>query len=181
MRKSHISRRIAVAVLASAFAVVVAAPAQADSPPHGLSSGYEFEYFGPGTIGVDGASVPVRPDDRADRAIASAAQPSAVRPDDRAFRAWGPVPVVAPVRPDDRADRRLPHGDGGIATDPILIVGDDKGNVPLGVNYAPTLVSTPNGFDWGDAGIGAATAFGLALLAGMSIAGLRYRRAAAVS
>jgi hypothetical protein len=158
MNTSHISRRIAVLVVAAALAAVLSAPAQADPPPHGLSSGYELEYFSPGTGGADSASVPVRPDDRADRAIAPAAQPTGIRPDDRAFRGLGRVTDSAPVRPDDRADRRLPI-----------------------VSVLPEPVSS-TGFDWVDAGIGAVAAFGLALLIAVaSIAGLRHRRAAALS
>jgi hypothetical protein len=69
-----------------------------------------------------------------------------------------------------------------------LIVGDDKKNVPLGVNYEPTVAAeyhqfvyrhalpqelgpqagvvsnTSDGFDWGDAGIGAGTIFAVMLL-----------------
>jgi hypothetical protein len=134
MNTSQSIRRIAVAALVAAFAVVFAAPAQGGSP-----------------------AVPVRPDDRADRTIAPASQPSAVRPDDRAFRGPGAVPAAAAVRPDDRADRSLPIG---------------------------SVVALPTagvGFDWTDAGIGAAAAFGLVLVAaGVSLIGLRHRRAPAL-
>jgi hypothetical protein len=107
---------------------------------------------------------------------------SPVRPDDQTIHGPGAVGTgtpAAPLRPDDRADRKLPNADveGGV------IRGDDKQNVRFGVLYEPIpVVSTSDGFDWGDAGIGALAAFGLALLAaGASVAGRRHRRAAALS
>jgi hypothetical protein len=154
MSKRQINPRLAVAVLVAVFAVVVAAPAQADTPRSTLPSGYVYEYFGPGT---DLADDPVRPDDRAERTTALAAEP-AVRPDDRAFRGTGRTPLIVVLGPDDRADRSLP-GSGVVARATIA----DR-------------------FDWADAGIGAGAAFGLALVvAGASVIGLRHRRAAALS
>lgn len=151
MNGSHIIRRIVVAMLACAFAVVMAAPAQADS---GVRPD-DRAIHGPGAVAAGGPGEPVRPDDRADRTIAPAAQPAAVRPDDRAFRGVAPV---SPVRPDDRADRSL---------------------LTIAVETLPT---TADGFDWTDAGIGAAGAFGLVLLvAGASVVGLRLRRAPVLS
>ena len=142
MNRTHISRKIAVAALATVSAVILAAPAQAGSP---------------------------------------------VRPDDQAIHGPGSVATglpAAPVRPDDRADRRLPGAadEPGLGTEPTKtpIVGDDKGNVRVGVEYAPT--GGADGFNWGDAGIGAAAAFGLVLLAaGASLVERRHRRAAAIS
>jgi hypothetical protein len=134
MNGSHIIRRIVVAMLACAFAVVMAAPAQADS---GVRPD-DRAIHGPAAVAAGAPSKPVRPDDRADRAIAPA-QPAA-------------------VRPDDRADRRL---------------------LTIGVEALPTRT---DGFDWTDAGIGAAGAFGLLLLvAGASLLGLRLRRAPVLS
>ncbi len=63
----------------------------------------------------------------------------------------------APVRPDDRADRFTP-GEASVAKQPA------------------------DGIDWIDAGIGAATAFGLVLLAaGTWVVVLRHRRVATFS
>jgi hypothetical protein len=154
MSKRHINPRLAVAVLAAVFAVVLAAPAQADPPGDTLPSGYV--YFGPGTNLADDSTL------RNDRAhfperTAPAAEP-AVRPDDRAWRGTGTNPFRFILLPDDRADRRLPN---------------------TGVVAGAT---TADRFDWGDAGIGAGAAFGLALLvAGTSVIGLRHRRTAALS
>jgi hypothetical protein len=68
----------------------------------------------------------------------------AVRPDDRAVRiSPQPVDSTNVVRPDDRSVRFTPSG-----------------------GELPQVVAAPStGFDWGDAGIGAATVFGLMLLA----------------
>jgi hypothetical protein len=112
-------------------------------------------------------------------APAQAGSPS--RPDDQAMHGTGALAagMPAPARPDDRADRRLPN----TGVDGAVIRGDDKQNVRFGVLYEPTpVVGTSDGFDWGDAGIGALAAFGLALLAtGASVATRRHRRAAALS
>ena len=64
MSKPHINPRLAIAALAAVFAVVWAAPAQADPPGDTLPEGFVYEYFGPGTSVADDL---VRPDDRADR------------------------------------------------------------------------------------------------------------------
>jgi hypothetical protein len=150
MNRSHITRRIVVATLACAFAVAMAAPAQARPDDRAV--------HGPGVVAASVSGDPVRPDDRADRTIAPAAQPAAGRPDDRAFRGVGLVPAASPVRPDARADQSLPT----IAVE--------------------ALPRTADGFDWSDAGIGAAGAFGLVLLvAGASVVGLRLRRAVVLS
>jgi hypothetical protein len=154
MNSNHIIRRVAVALLAGALAIILAAPAQADS----RARPDDQAIHGPGAVAAIASADPVRPDDRADRTVVRAEQPSAARPDDRAFRGIGPVLVVSPTRPDDRADRQLPT---------------------VAVEALPT---TDDGFDWTDAGIGAVGAFGLALLlAGASVLGLRHRRAAALS
>ena len=95
-----------------------------------------------------------RPDDRASRPSPSAAT---VRPDDQAFRGPGQVPLATPVHPNDRADRISPQA-------------------------VPALPAAADGFDWTDAGIGAAGAFALVLVAaGASVAGIRSRRATALS
>jgi hypothetical protein len=149
----HIIRRIGVATLAAAFALVLAAPAQADWPAQADSS---------------------------------------VRPDDRAIHGPGAITLGvpdAPIRPDDRADRSLPDTGFEGSSGTGLIVGDDKQNVQVGVNYyrrfelpqelgrEPTqIVSTGDGFDWGDAGLGAAAAFGVALLALAAALSLRGGR-----
>jgi hypothetical protein len=71
-------------------------------------------------------------------------QAAATRPDDRAARITPqPIDSTNLVRPDDRSVRFTPSG-----------------------GELPQVVAAPStGFDWGDAGIGAATVFGLMLLA----------------
>jgi hypothetical protein len=85
-----------------------------------------------------------------------------------------------------------------------ILVGDDKQNVPLGTNYEPTVAAEYNqyayrralpqdlgpqaaivvasdGFDWGDAGIGAGTVFAVMLLgAGALLAARHIGRPASV-
>jgi hypothetical protein len=115
--------------------------------------------------GAATASGGTRPDDRATHgpgAIAAEGSATAVRPDDRATHGPGifdTAPSSTPVRPDDRAWR--------------------------GVGPAPTVevIESPSvridGFDWADAGIGAAAALGLGLLvAGGSALALRRQRTA---
>ena len=87
------------------------------------------------------------------------------RPDDRGgmIGVGGAVAVATTTRPDDRADTR---GPGAVAaTEPASVRPDDRNGV-RGPGAAPTVViSTPeSGFDWGDAGVGALGAFGLALV-----------------
>jgi hypothetical protein len=83
----------------------------------------------------------------------------ATPPDDRPVNATpvSATPIISSrpaVRPDDRTDIRGP----GVAPVPeTIIVGDD-------------------GFDWGDAGIGAGMALGLVLLACGMLLLLRHRR-----
>jgi hypothetical protein len=153
MNRSHIIRRIATAGAAVGFAVVLSAPAQADPPALSPRDGNDLAYFE--------TSFSVRPDDRAVRGLGSVAtrvSDDPVRPDDRAGRMTAPPGKASPVRSNDRADRRLPT---------------------VSVEERP---ASTDGFHWIDAGIGAAAAFGLALLAvSASVVGLRHRRTAALS
>jgi hypothetical protein len=93
----------------------------------------------------------IRPDDRADRFIRTDAigiSLVATRPDDRALR-----PTLEPAtdylgRPAAVILREGPKWDGNKPSD-VVVAGD--------------------GFDWSDAGIGAATLFGAMLLAGAAV------------
>ena len=118
----------------------------------------------------------VRPDDRADaRGPGAALDATVVRPDDRAVRV-SPGVVVAAVRPDDRAVRLSP----ATADEPAMLP-DNRAGV-RGPGAAPdatpaTILVSPNGFDWTDAGIGAGMALGLILLgSGMLLVARRHRR-----
>jgi hypothetical protein len=89
------------------------------------------------------------------------------RPDDRS----GPIGVglasvatVSSARPDDSGDLRGPGA--FVSADQTSVRPDDRAGV-RGPGLAPTVFLTQapsSGFDWGDAGIGALGAFGLALL-----------------
>jgi hypothetical protein len=80
-----------------------------------------------------------------------------------------PQPESVTIRGDDKSD---------IGARPLagILVGDDKRNVPLGTNYEPVqVVSNPsNGFDWGDAGIGAGTVFAVMLLGAGALLATRH-------
>ena len=86
---------------------------------------------------------------------AGAAAADGMRPDDRPTHGPGAIAAVrhdTVVRPDDRADRRFP------------VTG----------SVTPTV--RDDGFDWGDAGIGALATTGVLLaLAGGAVTGLRRR------
>ena len=118
----------------------------------------------------------VRPDDRADaRGPGAALGATVVRPDDRAVRV-SPGVVETAVRPDDRAVRVSPV----TPVEPVVLP-DDRAGV-RGPGAAPdatpaTILVSPNGFDWTDAGIGAGMALGLILLgSGMLLVARRHRR-----
>ena len=116
-----------------------------------------FTFFTCTTAAVAGT----HPDDRATHgpgAVTLEQQSSVVRPDDRATHGPGAVTVwrsTDVVRPDDRAT----HGPGAVAL--AQVIGRDQ--VPV---IAPGGSGTARveGFDWLDAGIGAAAALGLGLI-----------------
>ena len=151
MKLSHITRRIALCMLATASAFAFAAPAQADPPPF-----HQLLTEAAASGGTSGQAV--RPDDRATRVSPQPAQESTIlRPAGWAYRPLGTGSPVSQVRPDDRANRSLPSA----------------------FAVSPT---TADGFDWIDAGVGAAAgAFGLVLLmAGGMAVGHRLRQVAAL-
>ena len=99
------------------------------------------------------AGAPTRPDDRALHGLPAIAYAS---PYDRGFGGIDELPSAPSAHPDDRAER-----------------------------ISPTAVPAPpagaDGFDWTDAGVGAAGASALLLVAvGFSAAGFRSRRATAL-
>jgi hypothetical protein len=120
----------------------------------------------------------VRPDDRAGAHGPGAALPdeSAVRPDDRAGRV-SPGTGETAARPDDRGARVSPV----IPSEPAVLP-DDRAGVRGPGAAPPSIVIFPDGFDWTDAGIGAALAFGLVLLgSGMLLVARRHRRPTATA
>jgi hypothetical protein len=137
-------------------------------------------------IGATTAQADIRPDDRANHgpgAVALVGSTTSVRPDDRAWRGVGDPPVSgasAGVRPDDRAT----HGPGALGSADVVRPDDRAWR---GIGVAPVIVETAPasrvaGFDWADAGIGAAAALGLALLLfGLSALVLRRQRVTALT
>lgn len=117
-----------------------------------------------------------------DSGVGLGSQVTSVRPDDRAVRgAPQSTDVTAVVRPDDRAARFSPQtGSEG------LVLRRDPGaavDSPGAVVENP-VVATPatggQGFDWSDAGIGAAIMLGFLLLAtGAAAAGRQSRKSLA--
>jgi hypothetical protein len=111
-------------------------------------------------------------------AAAAGVTPSALHPDDRAFRGVGPVPAAEAVRPDDRADRTLPPAT--LYAGPLDRIGmlpDDRADRTLPrVALTTGQPGTRDGFDWQDAGLGAATALAVVVLAAGGAAGGRRRR-----
>jgi hypothetical protein len=142
-----------------AFAAIVAPSAQAriagnewggvgvDGQAATAYNGYGYQHSPGVPVDQQTRVLVVRPDDRAVRVSPQPVDGTlAVRPDDRAVRV-SPQPVdgTLAVRPDDRAVRFTP--------------------APSGLVQAPQLVAQPsNGFDWGDAGVGAGVLLGLMLL-----------------
>ena len=133
------------------------------------------------------AQAGIRPDDRANHgtgAVVLAGWTTSTRPDDRAWRGVGLAPVneaSAGVRPDDRAT----HGPGALGAVDVVRPDDRAWR---GVDSAPVIVETESsagrvdGFDWADAGIGAAGAVGIALLLmGFSALVLRRQRVTALT
>ena len=122
-----------------------------------------------GPLGVGGVSATttleraVRPDDRPGLlgvgSIEGQSLTSTARPDDRDVRIGGGALDSelrsAPIRPDDRAGVRGPGA--RVAT-------------------ASVAASTGDPFEWGDAFLGAGTAFGLLMLVGALTLTLRSRR-----
>jgi hypothetical protein len=133
------------------------------------------------------AQAGLRPDDRANHgtgAVVFAGTNTSTRPDDRAWRGVGPAPVNEAslgIRPDDRAT----HGPGAVAALDVVRPDDRAWR---GIGPAPVIVETESpasridGFDWADAGIGAAGALGIALLMmGLSALLLRRQRVTALT
>jgi len=123
-------------------------------------------------VGATAGIAGTRPDDRANHGIGVTSvtdSTAVVRPDDRGWRGAGPAPASVTTRrsnalsPDDRTN----HGVGAFAVVVADVVRPDD-RAWRGAAAEPTPVvsgsSTGAGFDWKDAGIGAAGAFGFMLL-----------------
>jgi hypothetical protein len=185
MNGRHTTRRLALSALAVAFAVV-AAPAQAGSQVRPDDQAVH----GPGALAAAPAD-PVRPDDRADRRLPAtgvehdpADQPTTVvivGDDKRNLPSSSGVPADF-AQDNQYAYRGIVVTTSGVPAD---FAKDNefayRNALPQDIGEPIQVVSTSDGFDWGDASIGAAGAFGLVLLAGgASVVARRHRGAAAL-
>jgi hypothetical protein len=107
-------------------------------------------------------------------AAGTTAASGAARPDDRATHGPGAVgePRSEIVRPDDRAV----HGQGAIVFEQVTRSGQAPVIAPRGSGSGRV-----DGFDWLDAGIGAAAALGLGLIAAGGVVVLRRTQSPAYS
>ena len=107
--------------------------------------------------------------------VAPAAALAGGSPDDRALprgTTWG----QAQISPDDRAVARGTTFSEPVATKTIVVSPDDRAFARSNPSVArPTLIlAAGGGFDWTDAGVGAASGFGIALV--LLGAGLAFTR-----
>ena len=99
--------------------------------------------------------------------VGTSAALAGISPDDRALpkgTSWSQVAQGAGTLPDDRA---LARGASWTVMSKGAVVSPDDRSFARGVSLLerPTLVSASSGgFDWTDAGIGAASGFGIALV-----------------
>jgi hypothetical protein len=120
-------------------------------------------------VGTSAALAGISPDDRAlpkGTSWNQVAQGTGTLPDDRALArgtSWTVTSQGAVVSPDDRS---LARGTSWVASKGTVVSPDDRSfarSLPL--LAGPTLVrASSGGFDWTDAGIGAASGFGIALV-----------------
>jgi hypothetical protein len=189
-RRNWFLRRL---VLGLAIVAVAAPVAQARSDEGSLAPSEEFVQgvtdF-PSSAGADvGADIwqvtgapeqvtgtPVHADDKV--GLQPSTSPSLVaHPDNRAER-FGPgfegagSDVTLVGHPDNRADRTGPgyEGTGGAEYAYRGMLPSDYGQP----NVIVAVDRTGDGFDWGDAGIGAGTLFGIVLLAGGALVLTRH-------
>jgi hypothetical protein len=111
-------------------------------------------------------------------ALAPAAFAGGVTPDNRADRTGPAGLAVAPaaITPDNRADRTGPAGVAAVSADTTGVGLLHASMVDAGIAAHAENASTDSGFQWSDAGIGAAAGVAAALAAAGIAAGFRGRR-----
>jgi hypothetical protein len=181
-RRTRLLRRV---VLGLAIVAVAAPVAQARNDEGSVAPSDEFVQgvtdF-PTSVGADMWQVngtPVRADDKVGL-LPSTSPRLVAHPDNRADRT-GPgfdatVDVILIGHPDNRADRTGPGFEGTAGAEYNQYVY--RGYLPSDYGQPNRIVvvadGTGDGFDWGDAGIGAGTLFGIVLLAGVGIVATRH-------
>lgn len=108
--------------------------------------------------------------------VAPAAALAGGSPDDRALPRGTTWSQPQQISPDDRAVSRGTTFSEPAATKTVIVSPDDRAFTRSNPSVArPTLIlATGGGFDWRDAGIGAASGFGIALV--LLGAGLAFTR-----
>ena len=108
--------------------------------------------------------------------VAPAAALAGSSPDDRALPRGTTWHQVQPVSPDDRAVSRGTTFSQPAATKTVIVSPDDRAFARSNPSVArPTVIlAAGGGFDWTDAGVGAASGFGIALV--ILGAGLAFTR-----
>lgn len=130
-----------------------------------------------GATKAKGEQAVVRPDDQAERfSLTHSIGQVAIRPDDRADRFTGTdgIGQVA-SRPDDRALRPMLEPATDWLGRPAAVILPEGPKFD-GSKLADKVVVSGDGFDWSDAGIGAAGLFGAMLLAGAAVLLVRGNR-----
>lgn len=167
--KARPQKMIAALTLALAFSAVLVGGAQAADRPDNRA----------GIRGIGSQRTDVS--DVFTRAVARAHAVQAVRPDDRAgLRGVGTTPMSTPVALTDVFERAALRHNASTAPRP-----DDRAGL-RGVGTAladpsPVATTVSTGFQWADAGFGAAAALALVLiLAGLAIARANHHRGQAI-
>jgi hypothetical protein len=167
--KARPQRMIAALSLALALSAVLVGGAQAADRPDNRA----------GIRGI--GSQPTDVSDVFTRAVARAQAVQAVRPDDRAgLRGVGTTPITAPVALTDVFERAVLRHNASTAPRPDDRAGFRGVGTAL-ADPAPVATTVSTGFQWTDAGFGAAAALALVLiLAGLRAARTNHHRTQAI-
>jgi hypothetical protein len=166
--KARPQQMIATLTLALALSAVLIGSGQAADRPHNRA----------GIRGIGSQSTDMS--DVFTRAVARAQAVQVVRPDDRAgLRGVGNTPASTPIAPTDVFERAVLRHNASTAPRPDDRAGLRGAGTELADN-AP-IATAAAGFQWADAGFGAAAAFALVLvLAGLAVALVSHQRSHAI-
>jgi hypothetical protein len=174
-RRNQLLRRVVLGLAIVAVAAPVAQARNDEGSVFPTSVGADiWQVTGTSVQQVNGT--PARADDKVGL-VPSTSPRLVAHPDNRADRT-GPgfdatFDVTLIGHPDNRADRTGPgfEGTAGAEYNQYVFRGYDYGQP---YNTVAVADGTGDGFDWGDAGIGAGTLFGIVLLAGAAVVLTRH-------